>query len=301
VDALTTATPMESFLEQARALLDMGVATYGLPQSGPLYDNNLKYLIDPNLHDFRLAELPAVTGQADITSRSLSMLDLGCGPGTLVYKAMRDGHNAYGIDLSEEKIELGRRWVDALGYPASWKQRLSIEDGGNLPFEDQSFDVVTSYHVLEHVADLPSVLYEAVRVTKRGGWLQLCAPDYRMSYDTHYCMPWPRFMPRAQAEQWCRAMGRPTAGIGSFFYVTAPQVVALLTALGCRVQTAIYREHRDSRVHPSSGAIAADPVIFRSDRDVNVFAQEIQRLDACGQLPNIYKTCLEFTIAAQRL
>ncbi len=145
------------------------------------------------------------------------------------------------------------------------------------------------------------MLYEAVRVTKRGGWLELRAPDYRMSYDTHYCMPWPRFMPPAQAAQWCRAMGRPTDGIGTFFYVTGPQVVALLTALGCRIEALTYREHRDGQVHSSSGNITADPVIVDSARDVRALAAELQSLASAGRLPDIYKTCLEFSIAAQRL
>jgi SAM-dependent methyltransferase len=292
---------MPAFLDEARALLDAGVARYGLPSQGPLYNGNLRYLIDPNLHDFRLAELPQITRRPEITSKPLRVLDLGCGPGTLVYKALREGHDAYGIDLAAEKIRLGRMWADALQYPQEWKARLALEDGGNLPFPDQSFDLVTSYHVLEHVADLPSVLFEAVRVTKRGGWLQLCAPDYRMSYDTHYCMPWPRFMPPAQAAEWCRAMGRPSAGIGTFFYVTGPQVTALLAALGCRLETVVYREHRDNQVFASTGEIAADPVIFRSDMDVTRLALELQTLKEAGKLPNIYKTCLEFTIAAQRL
>ncbi len=289
------------YSELARAYLDRDCAAYGLPTSGPLYDGLLAYLVNPDAHDFRLNDLPALTGQPGFLAQPKTMLDLGCGPGTLVWKALRLGHDAYGIDLNDQKIELARTWARAQGHPASWQDRVQIQDGGDLSFADQTFDVVSSYHVLEHVSDLPSVLYEAVRVTKRGGWLELCAPDYRMSYDTHYCMPWPRFMPRAQAQRWCAAMERPCEGIGTFFYITGPQVVALLEALGCRVQTVLYREHRDGRIQPFSGTLQADPITFRSDGDVSALAQELKHLVEAGTLPTMYKTCLEFTIAAQRL
>jgi SAM-dependent methyltransferase len=290
-----------AFLNRAHTIVAQAAAQYGWPSPGPLYDAHLRYLTDPNQHNFRLEDLPALTGDAAILQRTSTILDLGCGPGTLVFQAARRGYDAVGIDLAQDKIELAALWVDALGYPQEWKSRVRIEDGGDLPFDEQTFDVVSSYHVLEHVADLPSVLHEAVRVTKRGGWLDLRAPDYRMSYDTHYCMPWPRFMPPAQSRRWVEAMGRPAGGIGTFFYVTGPQVIALLEALGCRIHNVLYREHRDSRITPFTGKLMADPIHFRSDHDVAAFANELKALEAAGRLPAIYKTCLEFTIVAQRL
>jgi len=291
----------ENYLANARSYVDADCRRYGLPSSGPLYQNLLAYLVNPDAHDFRLGELPGLTGDPGVLSQPRRILDLGCGPGTLVWKALRCGHDAHGIDLSEEKIALGKLWSRAMDLPAEWEGRVRIEDGGRLPYAGETFDLVTSYHVLEHVADLPSVLYEAVRVTKRGGWLELRAPDYRMSYDTHYCMAWPRFMPHAQAEKWCDAMMRPRDGIGTFYYVTGPQVISLLESLGCRVNAVVYREHRDGRVFASDGSITADPAIFAPDADVTAIARELLRLQAENRLPAIYKTCLEFTIAAQRL
>lgn len=281
--------------------MDESVAMYGLPSSGPLYENLFRFLIDPNAHNFRLEELPSTTGDPSILKRQLAVLDLGCGPGTMVFKALTCGHDARGIDLDQQKIKLAKTWAAASGYPAEWADRVSIDDAGNLPFPDEKFDLVSSYHVLEHVSDLRSVLYEAVRITKRGGWLELRAPDYRMSYDTHYCMPWPRFMPPEQSRRWTQAMGRPAAGIGTFFYITAPEVTAILQSLGCRIQTNILREHYNAQIRPFSGTIPADPIIYRSDSDVVSLAQELKRLDQLGQLPPMYATCLEFTIAAQRL
>jgi ubiquinone/menaquinone biosynthesis C-methylase UbiE len=284
----------------ARAYLDNDCEVYGLPRRGPLYDSLFAYLVNPDAHDFRLDDLAALTGDSLPGQGPMRMLDLGCGPGTLVWKALRRGHDAFGIDLNPRKIDLARLWASAMQYPCDWLQRVDVQNAGNLAYADETFDLVTSYHVVEHVDDLRSVLYEAVRVTKRGGWIELRAPDYRMSYDTHYCMPWPRFMPPLQAKRWVAAMGRPEAGVGTFYYVTGPEVVALLESLGCRIQALLYKEHRDGKISQHQGNLVCDPIIFRSDADVSALAVELERLRAADALPDIYKTCLEFTIVAQR-
>jgi SAM-dependent methyltransferase len=290
-----------AYLDLAKAFLAAGIARYGLPSSGPLYDGNLRALIDPDAHDFRIAEFPRDPAQAAVPNAQRTILDLGCGPGTMVLRALEQGYNAWGIDLDDQKITLARAWALERGFPPDVVSRIVIADAGDMPFGSQYFDVVSSYHVLEHVADLPSVLAEAVRVTKRGGFLDLRAPDYRMSYDTHYSMPWPRFMPPKQSRKWAEAMGRPADGVGTFFYVTAPEVMAILQALGCEILSLYLREHRDGAITNFEGTLAVDPVLFRSDEDIRAVAADLQQLAAAGTLPNMYKTCLEFGIVAKRM
>jgi SAM-dependent methyltransferase len=48
-------------------------------------------------------------------------------------------------------------------------QDLISYDGKSLPFADESFDVICSNAVLEHVSDLPTLAREMRRVTKEGG------------------------------------------------------------------------------------------------------------------------------------
>jgi len=274
---------------------------YGLPHSGPVYDGNLRHIVDPAVHDFRLLEIPQLVGDPAYMQRARRILDLGCGPATMVYRALSFGHDAWGIDLDEDKLELAHFRVEAEGYPEGWKSRVIKADATDLPFPDESFDVVSSWQVLEHIENLPQALYEAVRVTRRGGWLDLRAPDYRQSFDNHYAMAWPRFMPREQATKWALAMGRPADGVGSFFYVTTPQVIAIVQALGCRIASATLWQHIRGTKHAFSGAFGSDPILVRSDRDVVPVANELQRLEREGTLPDVYRWPLEFVIYAQRL
>lgn len=54
-----------------------------------------------------------------------------------------------------------------------------IEPGGRLPFSDETFDLVMTDHVLEHVSreDAPAVAAELDRVLKPGGWIAARTPN----------------------------------------------------------------------------------------------------------------------------
>ncbi|MDP9024525.1 MAG: class I SAM-dependent methyltransferase [Candidatus Eremiobacteraeota bacterium] len=291
----------QTVAEIADALLEESTLLYGVPYSkdDPAFGNLRPYLTDVNRQDFRIQDMLPVL-PTDLMASPRRILDLGSGPGIFTLRMCGFGHDAYGIDLDEKKIALAHAHVRESGLPRDWAEKLCVADAGRLPFEGGTFDLVASYHVLEHVSDLRSVLYEAVRVTKPGGYLHLQAPDYRFSYDTHYMMPWPRMMPPAQALAWTTAMGRPSGGIDTIYRVTMPEVAALLDSLDCTIHTTLMREHRDNAVHPYRGSIPADPIVFQAGADVSTIANELRRLASVNELPDIYRTCLEFTIVAQR-
>ncbi|MBV8490712.1 MAG: class I SAM-dependent methyltransferase [Candidatus Eremiobacteraeota bacterium] len=295
-------TAYDAYLEKAKALLAKGVATFGLPSSGPLYDANLMPLINPDANGLRINNLPQIVGVPDILTRSQRMLDVGFGAGLGVYRWLREGHDAYGVDLDDAKFELARAAPAAFGYPSEWSDRLLLCDAGNLPYPDQSFDIVTSGSTIEHVADLPAVLYEAVRVTRRNGFLHLMAPDYGLcSREAHYSLPWPRFMPAEQAKRWTLAMGRPSDGVGTFYYITAQQVAAILQYLNCKIVLLKWVEYFDGTSRPFTGPVEAETIVFQSQADISEAARWVQDLERAGQLPQRYRGHVEFTIVAQRL
>ena len=72
------------------------------------------------------------------------LLDLGCGDGTLLYLARRDGWTVQGIELFPEQTRLLR---DRLDLPVETADLTTYRG------ERGSYDVVVLTHVLEHVPD----------------------------------------------------------------------------------------------------------------------------------------------------
>jgi SAM-dependent methyltransferase len=94
------------------------------------------------------------------------ILDVACGNGNTAITARRMSANVTGIDITAELLELAveeAKMAQVEGI--TWKEG----DAQNLPFEDESFDVVLSTfgHMFAPQAEL--VAKEMIRVTKRGG------------------------------------------------------------------------------------------------------------------------------------
>jgi ubiquinone/menaquinone biosynthesis C-methylase UbiE len=105
-----------------------------------------------------------------------SVLDGGMGPGRLCMELERCGWQAYGIDLSEEMVELARRRLPHA------RERLLQGSVEALPFEDDRFDAVVAMGVLEYVDDVPAVLRELERVLRPGGRIVVSIPNSRSAY-----------------------------------------------------------------------------------------------------------------------
>ena len=90
------------------------------------------------------------------------VLDYGCGAGTTVALLCEAGFDAHGVDIRWDGADF-RELDDPSG-------RLRYyEEGGRLPFDDDSFDLVISDQVFEHVVPLEASIREIERVLKPGG------------------------------------------------------------------------------------------------------------------------------------
>lgn len=95
------------------------------------------------------------------------MLDIGCSVGCTVEAALQRNWRAGGVDVSEDAVMFCReQGLDC--------QLIGVD---KLPFPDESFDLVTSWHVIEHVADVRETLAEWRRVLRPGGMLVMETPD----------------------------------------------------------------------------------------------------------------------------
>lgn len=98
------------------------------------------------------------------------ILDYGCGRGEWLDTLARafPGSALTGIDISDEAIR--RAILDRPGV------RLLAFDGSAAPFPDRSFDLVFSYHVLEHVLDFDSSVADMARLARPGGHVCVIFP-----------------------------------------------------------------------------------------------------------------------------
>lgn len=72
---------------------------------------------------------------------------------------------------------------------------MLLEDG-KIPSAKESYDLVTSFFVLEHVANPLRYFFEAHRVLKPGGRLFLATCNHLLGYEHHYSMWLPLFSKR---------------------------------------------------------------------------------------------------------
>ena len=104
-----------------------------------------------------------------------SILDIGCGMGDFLLHAKEKGCNISGIEPSEDARKIAEKKLECKILPP--------EELQNIP--DNSFDIITMWHVLEHVADLKTEIYHLQRILKKDGKLVLALPNYK-SYDAEY-------------------------------------------------------------------------------------------------------------------
>jgi ubiquinone/menaquinone biosynthesis C-methylase UbiE len=105
------------------------------------------------------------------------VLDCGCGPGTITLglsEQVFPGH-VTGIDLHAGQIEQAERLAFGLE-----QVNVSFRTGNiySLPFEDDSFDLVFSHALFEHLGSPQDALKELRRVLRPDGVIALCSPDW---------------------------------------------------------------------------------------------------------------------------
>jgi 2-polyprenyl-3-methyl-5-hydroxy-6-metoxy-1,4-benzoquinol methylase len=94
-----------------------------------------------------------------------TVLDLGCGNGSLSHKLSKLGFEVYGVDRSDSGIQIARE-----AFP---QVRFSLgdveEDLSPDPFQAESFDVIVSTEVVEHLYRPRQLVKNAFRLLKPSG------------------------------------------------------------------------------------------------------------------------------------
>lgn len=131
-----------------------------------------------NYHRFAQAtvwELGALLAEACGIGRGHRVLDVAAGTGNVAIRAAERGAQVTASDLTPEQFVAGREAARAAGVDLEWIEA----DAESLPFEPDSFDVVTSCFGAIFAPDHERVTSEMLRVCRPGGLVGMInfAPD----------------------------------------------------------------------------------------------------------------------------
>ena len=152
----------------------------------------------------------------NISFRGRRVLVVGAGTGAEFIELHRRGAMVHGIEPNSLGIEIIREKCRISGIPG---ERVKEGMAEKLPYDDETFDFVYCYTVLEHVASVEASLKSMLRVLRVGGHLFVEAPNYRMPYEPHYKMMMPTFLPRVFQKLYLRLCGRPPGFIDRLNYI----------------------------------------------------------------------------------
>ena len=103
------------------------------------------------------------------------LLDIGCGVGDFLHTAEMHGWECIGVEPSEDAKAIAQKRMK--GMIITSEELESFSDG--------AFDVITMWHVLEHVDDLKWQVAQLQRLVKPSGRVVIAVPNYK-SYDGQY-------------------------------------------------------------------------------------------------------------------
>ena len=122
-----------------------------------------------------------------------NVLDVGCSHGGFTYNLYNSNSFEYicGIDIDSKAIELANSYRDYLNIDSS-KLLFADYDLYNLPFDNETFDVIIMKEIGEHLEsekNLINAIIELKRVLKEDGTMFIETPNYLFPMEVHLKMP----------------------------------------------------------------------------------------------------------------
>lgn len=106
-----------------------------------------------------------------------NLLDIGAGTGDFAAEAAKQGWNVKGFEPSEKARTIAKsKGIELVNATAE--------------IADASLDVVTMWHVLEHVPDVEQQITELKRLVKPGGHIIIAVPNFKSFDAKHYGAFW---------------------------------------------------------------------------------------------------------------
>jgi len=114
----------------------------------------------------------------------IAIADIGCGSGVFAKHLGKDNF-VVALDINRKPLETIKGSVKVVNA-----------DAHNMPFRPESFNIVLSISLMEHLKNPVAHVKDLRRIVKRGGWLVLQLPNLQYFIDPHTKMPLMFLLPR---------------------------------------------------------------------------------------------------------
>ena len=156
-------------------------------------------------------------------------MEVGAGFGFFMVYAIKNlNWNIYGIEPGKDDFGQLEAGGAILEYNGIDKERLGNSSGERIKFESNSFDIVISNDVLEHVENPEVVILQALRVLKPGGILIFNFNNYRWIYEAHYNLFWFPFMSKFLAKKYVAWLKRDSGYIDHLNFLTPTYIKKII-------------------------------------------------------------------------
>lgn len=184
------------------------------------------WMSDESNSKHRFDTMNSIIGEEKL--KNLKILDMSAGCGTFVFYGLMNGYDVYGIEPEKWKHQFNSLKAKENGYPDTWVKRFYCGVGEHLPFNDETFDVISTYQTLEHVQSHIKCFSEFKRVLRRKGHLFIQCPDYSSFYEAHYQIPMFPLMNRTLFKIYLKILNRPVSGLDTINYITSKMILSYL-------------------------------------------------------------------------
>lgn len=127
--------------------------------------------------------------------RPLQVLDMGCGSGRIVRQLHPYGHDLYGYDLERIAPNAVKTLTELYGSTEFERRFRFTTSEREIPFDDNSFDVIYANQVFEHVRFIDQMIAECARVLRPGGVLVTLFPFVTYPLEGHVKIPFVHWLP----------------------------------------------------------------------------------------------------------
>jgi 2-polyprenyl-3-methyl-5-hydroxy-6-metoxy-1,4-benzoquinol methylase len=169
------------------------------------------------------------------------VLVVGCGTGGELVNFKNKGADIYGIEPNKNALTISHLKAAQSDIP---KENITNGYSENLPYDENQFDFIYCYTVLEHVSDVEKSIKEMVRCAKVKGKIFIETPDYRQLYEGHYKLPLPMFLPIWMNKIIVRFFRRPSDFLDTINKVNSRQLQRIFNKFSV-TSFRVFKENQD--------------------------------------------------------